>query len=52
MGAKRKKTAKKAVRVADVDLNALRAELKALKKLVLLEKTKQKLLQGKQIGPE
>jgi len=51
MGATGKKFAKKSVQVADDDLLALRTEAKALKKLVLLEKVKQRLLQRKMIGP-
>lgn len=51
MGATRKKAAKKTGRVTGAGEDALRAEVKAFKKLVLLEKAKQKLLRKKLIGP-
>src|SRR3989337_1488714 len=51
MGAKRKKAVKKTARATGAGVDALRSELMALKKLVLLEKVKQRLLQRKMIGP-
>src|SRR4030065_2311360 len=51
MGTTRKKAAKKTTRATGAGVAALRSELKALKKLVLLQKVKQRLLQRKMIGP-
>ncbi len=48
---KKKAAVQKPARTSADGLDTLRAQLRALKKLVLLQKSKQGILRGKQIGP-